>query len=35
MTAQLMWRRLVLAASTVASLALLLYTVGAPHLSGG
>ena len=35
MTAQLTWRRLALAIVTVATLALLLYTVGAPHLSGG
>jgi hypothetical protein len=35
MTAQRTWRRLALAASTLASLALLLYTVGAPHLSVG
>ena len=35
MTAQRTWRRLTLAATTLASLALLLYTVGAPHLSAG
>ena len=35
MTAQLTWRRLVLATSTLASLAMLLYTVGAPHISTG
>jgi hypothetical protein len=31
----LSWRRLVLAAFTLASLALLLYTVGAPYEQGG
>ena len=31
MTAQLTWRRLVLAAFTLATLALLLYTIGAPQ----
>jgi hypothetical protein len=35
MTAQLTRRRLALATSTLASLALLLYTVGAPHISIG
>lgn len=30
MTVQLTWQRLVLAAATLATLALLLYTVGAP-----
>jgi hypothetical protein len=29
------WRRLTVAASTLASLALLLYTVGAPVSNGG
>jgi hypothetical protein len=31
MTAQFAWRRLVLAIFTVATLALLLYTIGAPQ----
>jgi hypothetical protein len=31
----LSWQRLAFAAATLASLALLLYTVGAPHLSVG
>ena len=35
MTTQLTWRRLVPTAVSVASLALLLYTVGAPHISIG
>jgi hypothetical protein len=35
MTVQLTWRRLVPATVTVATLALLLYTVGAPHISIG
>ncbi|MBB4698412.1 hypothetical protein BKA14_008560 [Actinoplanes abujensis] len=35
MTTQRTWRRLAAAACTLTSLALLLYTVGAPHLSIG
>ena len=35
MNRSLIGQRLVLATGTIASLALLLYTVGAPHLSGG
>jgi hypothetical protein len=35
MTRTLSWQRLVWAAVTIAGLALLLYTVGAPHLSPG
>jgi hypothetical protein len=29
------WRRLTVALTTLTTLALLLYTVGAPHLDGG
>jgi hypothetical protein len=35
MNVKLTWQRLVTATSAVAGLALLLYTVGAPHLSAG
>jgi hypothetical protein len=35
MIRSLSWQRLVFAAATVASLTLLLYTVGAPHYSAG
>jgi hypothetical protein len=35
MNRSLLRQRLVLATSAVAGLALLLYTVGAPHISGG
>ncbi|MBB4698411.1 hypothetical protein BKA14_008559 [Actinoplanes abujensis] len=35
MTRTSSWSRLAVAATTVASLALLLYTVGAPHISTG
>jgi hypothetical protein len=31
----LSWRRLILALFTLATLALLLYTIGAPHEHGG
>jgi hypothetical protein len=34
-TARLTWQRLVLAAVTVATLALMLYTIGAPYPSAG
>jgi len=35
MTATLPWRRLTLALFTLAALAVLLYTIGAPHEQGG
>jgi hypothetical protein len=35
MTALLNWRRLVLALFTLVTFALLLYTIGAPHLDPG
>jgi hypothetical protein len=35
MTRVLSWQRIVLAVFTVASLALLLYTIGAPYEHGG
>jgi hypothetical protein len=35
MTQTVTWRRITLAAFTLATLALLLYTIGAPHEHGG
>jgi len=35
MTWTITWRRAALAAYTLAALALLLYTIGAPHEQGG